>query len=59
MRTETSGDYLLCLKLKNVKDSRHSHFEEDRSVTTAKLHNITELSRVQVLLWHWSEKVHL
>jgi len=59
MRIRTFGDYLLGLKLKNVKDSRHSHLEKDSSITAAKLHNITEFSRVQILLRYWPEKVNL
>jgi hypothetical protein len=32
---------LLCLKLKDVKNTSNTHFEKYSSVTAAKLHNIT------------------
>mmetsp|Transcript_42095 Transcript_42095/g.51066 ORF Transcript_42095/g.51066 Transcript_42095/m.51066 type:complete len:210 (+) Transcript_42095:2368-2997(+) len=48
---------LLRLKLKDVQNARHTHLEEHCTVAGPKLHNVTELCRVQVFLGDRSEEV--
>lgn len=49
---------LLSVKLEDVQNTSHPHLEEHCLAAAAKLHDVSQLSRVQVLLRHWSEEVH-
>jgi hypothetical protein len=50
---------LLRLKLEDVQNARDSHLEENRRAAAAKLHDVTELRGVEVLLGCRPEEVHL
>ena len=49
---------LLGVKLEDVQHASHTHLEEDCLAAAAKLHDVTQLCRVQVLLGHRPEEVH-
>ena len=49
---------LLSVELEDVQNTSNPHLEEHSLTATAELHNVTQLSRVQVLLGHRSEEVH-
>ena len=49
---------LLGVELEDVQNTSNPHLEEDSLTAAAKLHDVTQLSRVQVLLRHRSEEVH-
>lgn len=51
--------YLLGLKLKYVKHACNSHFEKHSSIATTKLHYISQLRWVQILLGNRTKKVNL
>lgn len=49
---------LLGVKLKDVQHTSHTHLKEDSLAAAAKLHDVTQLSRVKVLFGHGPEEVH-
>lgn len=49
---------LLGVKLEDVQHASHTHLEEHRLAAAAKLHDVAQLSRVEVLLGHRPEEVH-
>ena len=49
---------LLGVKLEDVQHASHAHLEEHSLAAAAKLHDIAQLCRVQVLLGHRPEEVH-
>lgn len=48
---------LLGVKLEDVQHSSYAHLEEDSLAAAAKLHDVAQLCRVQILLGHWAEEV--
>lgn len=55
---QQSAAHLAGVELEDVQHSGHAHLEEHCCGAAAKLHDVTQLCTVQVLLWHWSEEVH-
>lgn len=49
---------LLGVKLEDVQHPSHTHLEEDCLAAAAKLHDVAQLCRVQVLLGNGPEEVH-
>ena len=49
---------LLGIELEDVQHASHTHLEEDCLAAAAKLHDVTQLCRVQVLLGNGPEEVH-
>lgn len=49
---------LLGVELEDVQHTGHPHLEEHGLAAAAKLHDVTQLGRVQVLLRNRSEEVH-
>lgn len=49
---------LLGVKLEDVQHTSHTHLEEDCLAAAAKLHDVTQLCRVQVFFGNGSEEVH-
>ena len=49
---------LVRLELEHVQNASDFHFDEDRVVAGSKLHNVAELSRMEVLFRHGTEEMH-
>ena len=49
---------LFGIKLEDVQDSGDAHLEEHSLAAAAKLHDVAQLSRVEVLFGHWAEEMH-
>ena len=58
LQSHTDVFPLLGIKLEDVQHTSHTHLEEHCLAAAAKLHDVSQLSRVKVLLGHWPEKVH-
>ena len=60
VRLQSHADVLALLgvKLEDMQNASNPHLEEHSLTTAAKLHDVTQLSRVQVLLGNRSEEVH-